>query len=72
MIINDEHLIDKSKLNIKNKEDYIAIINVLVSVTMKAIVRSFQYKSKEEAKAEFLKEIEFIKYGILKNKESEA
>ena len=37
---------------------------MLFIVTKKAIVSSFKYNSKEEARDEYIKMIEFLKYGI--------
>lgn len=68
----NKDLIDKSNLRIKNEEDYKTIIRILDSITIKAMVRMFQFESKEEALNQYMSEIEFLKNGILKNKESEA
>ena len=64
-------LINTENLNIKDKEDIKIISRLLFAITKKAIVFNFKYESKEEAKKEFLKELEFVKYGILKRKEEE-
>ena len=56
--------VDKSKLKINNDNDLKIIIKMLFIVTKKAIVSSFKYNSKEEARDEYIKMIEFLKYGI--------
>lgn len=56
--------VDKSKLKINNDDDLKIIIKMLFIVTKKAIVSSFKYNSKEEARDEYIKMIEFLKYGI--------
>lgn len=56
--------VDKSKLKINNDNDLKIIIKILFIVTKKAIVSSFKYNSKEEARDEYIKMIEFLKYGI--------
>lgn len=72
ILIKNEKLVDKSRLKIETNEDYKTIIKLLGAVTMKAMVTAFKYASNREAKIEYLKEIEFLKYGILKEKESEV
>lgn len=62
--------IDKTKLRIQDQEDFEIILKILYAVTGKAIVNHFRYNSKESARKIFEKELEFLKYGILK-KESE-
>ncbi len=61
-------LYDKNKeiLNIKNQKEFELVIEILFSITRRRIVASLNYKNSEEAREEFLKEIEFIKNGILK------
>ena len=56
--------VDNSKLKINNDDDLKIIIKMLFIVTKKAIVSSFKYNSKEEARDEYIKMIEFLKYGI--------
>lgn len=61
-------LYDKNKeiLNIKNQKEFELVIEILFAITRRRIVASLNYKNSEEAREEFLKEIEFIKNGILK------
>lgn len=68
----NKHLVNQANLRIKSEEDYKTIIRILESITIKAMATTFQFESKEEAKKEYYREIEFLKNGILKNKESEA
>ena len=56
--------IDKSKLKIENEKDLKIIIKMLFIVTKKAIVSSYKYNSKKEARDEYIKMIEILKYGI--------
>lgn len=65
------NLINTSNLNIKEKDDIKTISRILFAITKKAIVFNFKYESKEKAKKEFLKELEFLKYGICKRKGEE-
>ena len=56
--------VNKAKLKINNDDDLKIVIKMLFIVTKKAIVSSFKYNSKEEARDEYIKMIEFLKYGI--------
>ena len=58
--------IDTSKLRINSKEDLETVEKILFTITAKAIVMRFKYDSKEKAREEYLKQIEYLKYGILK------
>ncbi len=57
--------VDKNKLKIKSEEELALLIRLLHAVTKKAVVSSFNYESKQKAKEDFLKQLEYIKYGIL-------
>jgi transcriptional regulator, tetR len=59
--------IDTSKFKQKEKEDVKIIVKMLYVLTKKAVVSSFQYQSKQQAREDYLKQIEFLKYGILKS-----
>jgi len=62
-------LIDKTGLNISDKEDIKdieRIINILFGLTKKAVISNYKYPSKEIAREEYLKSLEILKYGILK------
>lgn len=58
--------IDTTNLRVKTKDDIDTIQKILFAITNKAIVTRFKYKSKEEARANYLKQLEFLKHGILK------
>lgn len=58
--------IDTSKLNINNKEDLQIIIKMLFLIIRKALASTFRYNSKEEARKEYMKMIEYLKQGVLK------
>ena len=56
--------IDTSKLKINSKEEFEIVEKILFTVTTKAIVMRFKYASKEEARENYLKQIEYLKYGM--------
>lgn len=58
--------IDTSNLRVNSKEEFEIIEKILFTVTTKAIVMRFKYDSKEEARKNFLKQIEYLKYGIMR------
>ena len=58
--------IDTSNLRVNSKEEFEIVEKILFTVTTKAIVMRFKYDSKEEARANFLKQIEYLKYGIMR------
>ena len=58
--------IDTSNLRVNSKEEFEIIEKILFTVTTKAIVMRFKYDSKEEARENFLKQIEYLKYGIMR------
>lgn len=62
------NLIDKTNLNIKSKEDLKIITKILNAVTKNAVLSTFGSNSKKCAKKEFLQELTFIKYGVIKQK----
>ena len=47
-------------------DDFKLLTRILYAVTKKAVVSTFKYESKQKAKEDFLKQIEYIKYGVLK------
>ena len=55
-----------NKRNIKNEEEFKLVIEILSAITRRRIVASLKYKNSAEAREDFLKEIEYIKRGILK------
>ena len=56
--------IDTSHLRVNSKEEFEIIEKILFTVTTKAIVMRFKYESKEQARENFLKQIEYLKYGM--------
>lgn len=61
--------IDKTNLRINSRKDFELIEKMLYTITTKAIVMRFRYPSKKKAREDYLKQIEFLKYGILKKEE---
>ena len=59
-------LIDKTNLKIEDKEDFKLLTKMLHAITKKAVVSTFKYTSRQKAKEDFLKQIEYIKYGVFK------
>ena len=59
-------LINKEMLKIENKEDFEIIVKMLVVITRKALVSHFKYESKEQSRECYLKQIEFLKHGMLR------
>lgn len=68
-IVDFYEYIDKENLKINSKQDLEIIEKILFAITTKAIVMRFKYETKEQARKEYLKQIEYLKYGILKEKE---
>lgn len=62
-------ILDKSNLKINNREDFEAICDMLNIITKRAIIKNFKYNLKEENKKQFLLQIEYLKYGIIKKEE---
>lgn len=60
-------LIDQTVLKAKNEKDVRMIIKMLYLITRKALVSNFKYNSKEEARKDFLCQIEYLKYGTCQN-----
>ncbi len=65
-ILQDLYSKNKDILNIKNEEEFKLVIEILSAITRRRIVASLKYKNSAEARGDFLKEIEYIKRGILK------
>lgn len=62
------NLYDRNKdiLNIKNEEEFKLVIEMLFAIIRRRIVVSLKYKDLEKARETYLKEIEFLKKGIIK------
>ena len=63
--------IDTSNLKINTKEEFEIVEKILFTITTKPIVMMFKYDSKEKSRENYLKQIEYLKYGIVKNIEKE-
>lgn len=57
---------NKDILNVKNEEEFKLVIEMLFAITRRRIVESFKSSNLVEAREDYLKEIEFLKRGILK------
>ena len=64
--LQDLYSKNKDILNIKDEEEFKLVIEILTAITRRRIVASLKYKNSAEARKDFLKEIEYIKRGILK------
>ena len=71
-IIDYYEQIDKSNLKIENYEDLVIICDMLNAITRRAVIKNFKNESKEYCRKMFLKEIEYLKYGIEKKEEKDA
>ena len=65
-------LFDISNLKINGNEDFEILCDMLNVIARKAIVKNFKYDSKEKTRKEFLMQIDFIKYGIIKKEEKDV
>lgn len=59
-------LINKTELRIKSLEEFRLLNRMLHAITKKAVVCSFRYDSKEKAREDYLKQLEYIKYGVMR------
>ena len=62
-------LLNTKNLKIENQQDFMVICEMLNAITRKAIIKNFKRVSKEECRSTFLKEIEYLKYGIIKKED---
>ena len=65
-------LLNTKNLKIENQQDFMVICEMLNAITRKAIIKNFKRVSKEECRSTFLKEIEYLKYGIIKKEDQNA
>ena len=65
-------LLNTKNLKIENQQDFMVICEMLNAITRKAIIKNFKRVSKEECRSTFLKEIEYLKYGIIKKEDKNA
>ena len=63
-------VIDKTNLRIKNEEEFKKVCRMLDVITRNAVIRNFKKDAKEENRKEFLKKIDYLKYGIVKEEEN--
>lgn len=66
------NLINKDLLNIENQEDLDRIIKVLFLITRSGIILALKNNDTKKAKSEYIKMIDYIKYGALKRKREEV
>lgn len=59
-------LVNKEMLKIDNMKDFEIIVKMLIVITRKALASHFKYESKEQSRECYLKQIEFLKYGMLR------
>lgn len=71
-IIDYYEQIDKTNLKIENYDDLTVVCDMLNAITRRALIKNFKNKSKEDCRAMFLKEIEYLKHGIEKKEEKDA
>lgn len=62
--------IDKKNLRIKNEREFKIVCRILDVITRNAVIRNFKKDAKEENRKEFLKKIDYLKYGIVKEEEN--
>ena len=60
------NMIDKNKLKVSTDEDLKIIIKMLYVITRKALVSTFKGNSLKTARKEYIKMVEYLKYGIAK------
>ena len=65
-------LLNTKNLKIENQQDFMVICEMLNAITRKSIIKNFKGVSKEECRSTFLKEIEYLKYGIIKKEDKNA
>ena len=63
-------LIDKTNLRIKNEKDFKIVCRMLDVITRNAVIRNFKKDAIEENRKDFLKKIDYLKYGIVKEEKN--
>ena len=71
-VIKYGDLLNTKNLKIENQQDFMVICEMLNAITRKSIIKNFKGVSKEECRSTFLKEIEYLKYGIIKKEVKNA
>lgn len=64
--LNLYETINQTKLKIKDETDLETIVEILNTITRRSIVDYKKYKTKEEAREEFIKRMKYLKSGIEK------
>lgn len=60
------NFINKENLKIENENDLKLIMKMLDNITKKAVIMSFKYNDKNKAKDDYLKMINYLKFGVVK------
>ena len=71
-VIKYGDLLNTKNLKIENQQDFMVICEMLNAITRKSIIKNCKGVSKEECRSTFLKEIEYLKYGIIKKEDKNA
>ena len=67
------NLLNKENLKIENYDDFKIICDMLNAIMRRTIIKNFKNNaSKEQCRKIFLKELEYLKYGIIKKEEKNA
>lgn len=67
-----EKLIDYSSLKLEKQQDVKLLIPMLSIITKKAILANFHPDKKEKARKNYLKQLHFLQYGVLKERKSDT
>lgn len=70
-ILDELYEKNKNKLKVNNKKDFKCIIEILSAITRRAVIVAFRDENTKKAKEEYIKELEFVKYGIIRKGEEE-
>ena len=65
-------LLNTQNLKIESQQDFMIICEMLNAIIRRAIIKNFKGIPKEECRSTFLKEIEYLKYGIIKKEDKNA
>lgn len=60
------NFINKENLKVENEDDMKLIIKMLDNITKKAVITSLKYQDKKIAREDYLKMINYLKFGIMK------
>ena len=59
-------LLDTKKLKIQEKEELDVLVDMLFTITRRAIIKTFKNVSRQKERKKYLKQIEYLKYGVMK------